>query len=74
MRIVRTIVNTKSKVYKCSSLFWDIGQCRLVVTDVSGQSVGSIFKGQRVQSWTKHHSTSRNIQKSEDLFLTASEA
>ena len=31
------------------SLFWDVTQRRLVVIDVSGQSVGPIFKGQAVQ-------------------------
>jgi hypothetical protein len=29
-------------------LFWDVKQCRLVIADVSGQSIGSIFKGQAV--------------------------
>ena len=32
-----------------SSVFWHVMQPRLVVTDVSGQSVGSILKGQAVQ-------------------------
>jgi len=29
-------------------LFWDVTQCRLVIADVSGQSIGPIFKGQAV--------------------------
>jgi len=29
--IFRPIVNTKSKLYNCSSLLWDIEQCRLVL-------------------------------------------
>ena len=29
-----------------SSLFWDIMHRRLVITDVSGQPLGPIFKGQ----------------------------
>jgi len=33
-----------------SLLVWDVMQCRLVVTDVLGQPVGSIFKVQGVQS------------------------
>jgi hypothetical protein len=32
-----------------SSLFWDITQHKLVVTNVLGQPVGPIFKGQAVQ-------------------------
>jgi hypothetical protein len=36
-----------------SSLFWDIVQCWLVVTNVFGQPVCPIFKGRTVQqSWT----------------------
>jgi hypothetical protein len=32
-----------------TSFFWDVMLCRLVVTDVSGQSIVSIFKGQATQ-------------------------
>jgi hypothetical protein len=33
------------------SLFWDGKQRKLVVTDVSGQPIGPIFKGQSVQEF-----------------------
>jgi hypothetical protein len=33
-----------------SSLFWVVTQRRSVVTDVSGQRIGPIFKGQVVQA------------------------
>jgi len=48
---------------------------KLVRTDVSGQTIGSIFKGQKVQeSWTAETSVTTNqrcvtSQKSEDLLL-----
>jgi hypothetical protein len=35
-----------------SSLFWDITQSRLVVTDISGQHIDPILKGQAVQEET----------------------
>jgi len=74
-RIVRPIVKFKSKLYKCSSLFWDIEDCRLVVSHGRfGTIYWSHLQGQTVQSWTNHHSTSRNIQKGKDLFRTAPEA
>jgi hypothetical protein len=50
-----------------SSLFWDVTQHKLVVTDVSGQPVGPVFRGQVVQepdfltikNWTDR--LSRNV-------------
>ena len=36
-----------------SSLFWDVTQCRLVVTNVSGQLTAPIFKGQAVKDHGK---------------------
>jgi hypothetical protein len=36
------------------SLFWDVTQLMLVlVTDVSGQPIGSIFRGQAVKDWDR---------------------
>ena len=32
-----------------SSFFWDVTQHRLTFIDVSGQIIGSVFKGQAVQ-------------------------
>jgi len=32
-----------------SSLFWDVTQRRLVVTDVSGQPIGRVLEGEAVQ-------------------------
>jgi hypothetical protein len=36
------------------SPFWDVTQRKLVVTDISGQPIGPVFKGQTAQeqSWT----------------------
>jgi hypothetical protein len=31
------------------ALFWDVTQRRLIVTEISGQPTGSLFKGQGVQ-------------------------
>jgi hypothetical protein len=39
------IVNLCNFMTCRSLLFWDIMQCRLVVSDVSGKPIGSIFKG-----------------------------
>ena len=36
-----------------SSLFWDVTQRRLVVTDVSGQTVGPIVNGQAKVAFTQ---------------------
>jgi len=35
-------------VWMKSSLFWDVTQRTLVVTDVSGQPIGTIFKAQAI--------------------------
>jgi hypothetical protein len=45
-----------------SSLFWDVTQHRMVVTDFSGQPIGPTFKGQAFQSRniSNYHSTLRN--------------
>jgi hypothetical protein len=53
-----------------SWLFWDVTQCILIVTDVSGQAVGPIFKGQAIledgndtfyRNFGNYESTLRNI-------------
>jgi hypothetical protein len=48
-----------------SSLFWDVTQRLLVVTDVSGQPIGPIFKGQEGSTLTLEDGTdklSRNVE------------
>jgi hypothetical protein len=40
---------TENSVFLSSSVFWDVTQLRLVVTDVSGQPVGPSIKDQAVQ-------------------------
>ena len=41
-------------VVSCS-LFWDVTQRRMVVTDVTGQHIGPIFKGKAVQEDREHY-------------------
>ena len=48
-------------VQMISSLFWDVMQRRLVVTDVSGQPIGPIFKSQSVQEEMGPDMLSRNV-------------
>jgi hypothetical protein len=38
-------------VWMRSSLFWDVSQCSLVVTDIWGQPYGPVCKGQGVQEF-----------------------
>jgi hypothetical protein len=55
------------------SLFWDVTQRLLVVTDVSGQSIGPMFVGCPETS----PATNRRCvtsQRSEDIIYTAAEA
>ena len=43
-------IMTKIGIRLRSSFFWDVTQFRLVViTDVPGQPIGAIFKGQEIQ-------------------------
>ena len=42
-----------SSLVSLVSLFWYVGQCWPVVTDISARPIGPIFKGETVQSsWT----------------------
>jgi hypothetical protein len=41
-----TSFQASSAVYTTSSLFWGVTQCLMIVTDVLGQPIGLIFKGQ----------------------------
>jgi hypothetical protein len=54
-----------------SLLFWNVTQCRLIVTDVLGKHIGSIFKGPLKMGPIYVVLTS---QKSKDLIYTAAEA
>jgi len=45
----RALFQASAAMHKRSSLVLDVRQRRLVRTDVSGQHVGPIFKGQAVQ-------------------------
>jgi hypothetical protein len=75
---------TKCCVYSTSSLFLDVTQRWMVVADVSGQTIGPIFKGQAVQDGTERSywnvgsltTKQRRVtsQKSEHLIYTAAEA
>ena len=44
------------------SLFWDVTQCRRVVTDVSVRHIGPIFKVKAVQEDREHSQTYRVLQ------------
>ena len=57
-------------VWMRTSLFWHVTQHRLVVTDVSGQPVGLIFKGS-VQTLLTTNLCCLTSRKSEDLFHSA---
>jgi len=61
-----------------SALFWNFTQrSMVVVTEVTGQPIGSIFKapmGSPETSVSNHNSTLRKIQKSADLIYAAAEA
>jgi len=48
-------------VVRCS-LFLGVMQRRIVVTDVAGQHIGPIFKGQEVQEDPEHSKTYRLLQ------------
>ena len=60
-------------------LFWDVTQLRLlVITDVPGQPIGAIFKGQEIQKeavpkrqWITTNLRCITSQKNEDLTYTA---
>jgi len=43
-----------------SSFLWDVTQCRLVVTDVSGQPIGPIFRDQLKDSYRRFGTTYRS--------------
>ena len=46
----RAGVCSSNALYLRSSLFWNVTQHRLVFTDVSGQPIGPIFKGQAIRT------------------------
>ena len=43
-----------------SSLFWDVTQLRMIVTDISGQPTGPIFKGQALHEVPKRRYLTTN--------------
>jgi len=44
--IYRSLLQASPAVFKRPSLFWDFTDCRLLVSDEPGQSIGPIFRGQ----------------------------
>jgi hypothetical protein len=51
-------------VYMTSSLFWDVTQSILVLTDASGQPIGPIFKGKAIHCLVREDESgklSRNV-------------
>ena len=84
-----TLLHLKKSTESRSPLFCDVMQGRLVVTDVSGQPVGAIFKGQAAfldcltledgagmlfRNVGSYQSVCVTFQKSEDVIYTAEEA
>jgi hypothetical protein len=45
-----------------SSIYWDVTQCRLVVTDVSEEPIGPAFTDQEVRCLTHEYGTDMLIR------------
>jgi hypothetical protein len=54
------VVKNKFFCEPLSSLFWLVMECEMLLTDISGQPVGSIFQ---VPLKMKHDQLSRNVDK-----------